>query len=297
MKIHFITFTIFGLTSSQEADTSAKNFDAEHDALEHQKFLFELCMAVQEKCVRDTVEHSCDEFPHLKSIICQCKRDVWRNISPDTVCSLNELPDYDDENMRQSSNHCPPGGCQTFFDIDSIWQYGCWCNFGDHLMTGHGIPRNPFDEVCKKLQLCLRCVKFDAKHGGFSCDPHTDEWAGLGFPDFHVDCTAANPNDTCGEYLCSCNTQFLADLLEFLWQPAIQYEDTYLHSNGFNNEECEAPDTTRTGEMDCCGYYPRRFPYGKSSSKQCCENKKIYNFYTHECCDDGDTVRFGDMCS
>ena len=180
-------------------------------------------MAVQEKCVRDS-ENLCESLPHLQSMLCQCKRDIWKNIQPDTVCEL-------DSPLR--SSNCPPGGCQTFFDLSAIWQYGCWCNFGDKLMQGYGVPRNPFDEVCKKLQLCLRCVKYDAKQGGFGCDPHNDEWNGLGFPNFYVDCTVANPNNECGEYLCSCNTQFLADLLQFLWQPDIQYDSSFLHSNGF----------------------------------------------------------------
>merc|ERR1711988_1844715 len=57
-----------------------------------------------------------------------------------------------------SSEYCDPDkGCNSPISLDGIWGYGCWCNFGEHLLTGGATPVNEFDEICKNLQLCLRC--------------------------------------------------------------------------------------------------------------------------------------------
>ena len=94
------------------------------------------------------------DIDHVQRDVCSCKSDAeYRNSD-----EFNELCG----NGLRSTSYCPLGGCQSQFDLSGIDGYGCWCNFGAQLTSGHGSPVNIFDDICKAFQLCLRCVKFDA---------------------------------------------------------------------------------------------------------------------------------------
>jgi len=196
-------------------------------------------------------------------------------------------------------SHCPPGGCQSTFDLSGLDGYGCWCNFGAELTAGHGNPVNIFDDICKSFQLCLRCVKFDAATDNYQCDPLTYTYNSLNTPSFQTDCSTANPNDDCGAHLCSCNVNFIQRLFSLLWSfnPDHQYDSSYLHSNGFSQyDKCELPPPNNSGEMDCCGYYPDRFPYNANNQagKACCNKHFPYSTLSQECCNDEQVVDIGD---
>merc|ERR1739848_470448 len=53
--------------------------------------------------------------------------------------------------------------CNVPISLRILHAYGCWCNLGEDLTKGHGDPMDGYDDACKYLQLCLRCVLRDTK--------------------------------------------------------------------------------------------------------------------------------------
>jgi len=192
-------------------------------------------------------------------------------------------------------SNCPPGGCVSSFNIDKIKQYGCWCNFDDRLTEGSGEPINEYDSVCRNFQLCLRCTRIDAKNGDYSCDPKTDTYGAEGNSAFSIDCSAANAGNLCGESLCSCNQNFLQRIFLLNWIIPSLYTPEFLHSRGFNHE-LECPYVGGHREVECCGYWPDRFPYSTSSGRSCCNQHTIYNPVDEVCCENGTVAHLGQLC-
>merc|ERR1711988_300869 len=212
-------------------------------------------------------------------------------ICPDSVCFEKYLSDSlkRDKDFRKfcrrslrSTSNCPPGGCSSGFDISAINGYGCWCHFGQDLMKGGGPAQNPFDDVCRDLQLCLRCAKYDGMVDGYNCDPKTETYSAVGTPSFNYDCSAGNQGDSCKEHICSCNYEFLTSLLYFVFDNSVQYEDTYLHGQWDNLANCPTI-YDNDAEKSCCGYYPKRYPFN-IGSKACCTNQ-LYSPINEVCCD------------
>lgn len=198
---------------------------------------------------------------------------------------------------RVNHAHCPNGNCQVNFALQPIWGYGCWCNFDSDLMEGRGRPQNKYDEICRDMQLCLRCARFDGKNEGYECDPITQGYGMGGGPDFTSKCSAGNPDNECAAHTCTCEQQLLSELVSLAFQPApvtVTYEAEYLHLNGFDYETNCPPPQQPIYDMSCCGLYPRRFPYGVGNPyKDCCDDDQIYNPLSEECCDDGSVALTG----
>lgn len=113
---------------------------------------------------------------------------------------INGLKLLEKENDRVNNLHCEGADCVVPFGLDRIWNYGCWCNFGDNLMKGHGQPQNVFDSICKDFSRCLRCAKFDGNQENFECDPIVQTYTTGSGPDFMSKCSAGNPDDQCAVY-------------------------------------------------------------------------------------------------
>jgi len=194
-------------------------------------------------------------------------------------------------------DHCPDGNCGVTFGLGPIWGYGCWCNFDQDLMEGRGRPQNKYDEICRDMQLCLRCARFDGKNEGYECDPITQSYGMQGGPDFASRCSAGNPDDECAAHTCTCEQQLLADFVGLAFQThpvSVVYEPEFKHGAGFDYEATCPPPQQPTHEMDCCGLYPARFPYGVGNPyKDCCRNEAIFNPLGEECCDNGSVALTG----
>jgi len=218
---------------------------------------------------------------------------------PDSVkLGLQELAGNTTDSRSSFDKHCEDGNCIVPFGLDRIWGYGCWCHFGADLMVGHGQPQNVFDAICKDLQLCLRCAKWDGKNEGYGCDPVTQTWNGGSGPDFITQCTAGNPDNDCASHVCSCEQTIIAEIMDLAFQPHTpenEYTDVYLHSNGFvfGEENCPKANGPQY-DAECCGLYPKRFPFGSGNpNKACCADVTIYNPVYQECCNDGTAADAG----
>lgn len=212
------------------------------------------------------------------------------------VKGLEELANG--EKNRVNDLHCEDGNCVVPFGLDRIWNYGCWCNFGEHLMQGHGPPVNTFDAICKDFSRCLKCARFDGKKENFGCDPVVQTYQTGAGPDFVTKCSAGNPDDQCAVYVCSCESTIIAEIMDLAFQPHTpenEYSDEFLHSNGFEYDSmCPVAAVTFDEGNDCCGVYPKRFPYALGNpSKTCCKDSSLYNPMHQECCEDGTSADIG----
>lgn len=197
------------------------------------------------------------------------------------------------QNICRSRNG-PEYGCTIPLTLSGIWGYGCWCNFGYNIMEGKGDPVDEYDNICRKLQTCMKCTARDAESNGDSCDPKTQDydinfrWTS-GIEGMMADCSVQN-DDPCAQHTCSCELNLLAELLELFWSETTLNKN-YDPENGWDPSiegNCMSNKVEHVQTVGCCGHYPNRHQYG--AGMDCCENA-IFNPFTHHCCEDG-TVKF-----
>lgn len=59
------------------------------------------------------------------------------------------------------------------------------------------------------------------------------------------------------------------------------------HSNGFDPKEmCLGKVGNGESEKDCCGKYPKRFPFKMMEGERGCCGHRTYNTFALECCDE-----------
>ena len=134
-------------------------------------------------------------------------------------------------------------------------------------------------------------------NNGYECDPLTSRYevdvsAILTAPDPKLviaeTCEAENLNDICGQSLCMCEMELIRAVLDLLWDEVPSEKDVYLHENGFNQgENCISGQAMSSGQQECCGNYPQRFPYMDGSHLACCgegDKEGIYNTLLQSCC-------------
>merc|ERR1712127_641994 len=123
-----------------------------------------------------------------------------------------------DEAMRALSD-CGPdqtSGCGNFLPLEHIWNYGCWCYFGESAGSGSGPAMDELDEICRNLQYCYRCAKIDSWNNGEEiCVPGSQDYnmkrnMGMGESQngIFMDCSSENQDDDCAVHTCCCETEF-----------------------------------------------------------------------------------------
>merc|ERR1712080_455586 len=152
--------------------------------------------------------------------------------------------------------------CGGLFDLSPIWNYGCWCHFGNSAGKGRSSPVDPVDELCKSLQHCYRCAALDAREEGDICVPwQTDYTLDVEHKNkgIYKQCQRSNNDDDCEFHTCCCEMDFLSKLFDLFFQSAWTGQQPYnkwnKHSKGFDYENrCPASGGSVTRE--CCGQYP-----------------------------------------
>jgi len=218
-------------------------------------------------------------------------QNAARGFLPESV--IAGLEELISEGNRVNQLHCENGNCTVTMGLDKIWDYGCWCNFGENLMTGRYQAQNLFDGICKDFQRCLRCAKKD----NGNCDPVTKVYNANSGPDFITACTGGNPDDQCASHTCMCEQTLIAEILNEAFEQSEPYSDMYLHSNGFDYEtECPKAALADAGAeagSECCGVYPKRFPMGANTEVSCCSDAVLFNPLVRDCCTDGSVMDAG----
>lgn len=173
----------------------------------------------------------------------------------------------------------------THEQLTSIYGYGCYClNLGDRPLSGMmtGVePVDDVDELCFQWTKCNRCTTFD--HGD-QCTPETVKYNfKIGKADT-ITCTDAP--GTCKYNICECDRWSVMNLQKVVGSKQIidTTDDRYLAHKGFIAEnQCRNKVRSNRGpmKMNCCGEYPKRFPFNENA-RQCC-NGRVTS--TNECVD------------
>ena len=196
---------------------------------------------------------------------------------------------------------CNGANCAVPVALDGIWQYGCWCNFGNYLMNGQGTPVNKHDQLCQKMQFCLRCAEIDATKEGRECNPRNTNFT-IGVEastsgNFAAECGLANPDDRCARDTCICQINIISELVNLMWEGYV-YDPSYKHiSEGGTfdySENCSVQKTGGNGR-ECCGDYPSRTPYN-AGKQSCCKGSSLFSEFSQQCCEDGSVVAIGEVC-
>jgi len=194
-----------------------------------------------------------------------------------------------------------------FFNLDDIWNYGCFCRFGRGWRKSHGKPVNEIDKVCQSLYFCYKCIEFDSiVENDDACDSVEDTRYNAPVASTienygsYVACSEANEGELCKIRKCCCDVAFALKLLSFFFDPNGVYVDSqYKHDGGWDpSEHCPTCQGQYcNAEKDCCGTYPDRFPYAPRDGQRGCCYDRTYNTGTMECCASDMTVKRIGQCS
>lgn len=215
---------------------------------------------------------------------------------------------------------------QIGYYLDSIWNYGCWCYFGDNMSHGRGIPVNKVDQVCRSLNYCYTCVRMDESENFKSCAPGTVSYNRPTTLDtqkqsWEIACESNNDGDACKINTCKCETQFVKSLIQlffdgYRFQPQFKHElgefdpnscgplppqirglddddddkDNIIDAYGNGNNSWNRQSAKKPqGEKKCCGSYPDRKPYNSAFQGCCTRNSvgHVFNMEERMCCRDG----------
>lgn len=242
-------------------------------------------------CVPELMYEKLSKFSNFQS---QEQREAEGGSGPDTLMQRN---------INNKDWNCHDAECDIPVTLKGIWGYGCWCNFGNKLLKGRGKPVNKHDKVCMDMQQCLRCAEMDAAEDNYLCNVKNAQYNSLleqslpgqneNIHSINSGCSIINENNLCGAHVCTCEMQMINDILALVWDgythdPTPRHPDNPLGGTFDYESECEMT-TAVTGEKECCGKYPFRFPYN-SAVRECCEGDGVYETYSmldQICCADG----------
>lgn len=179
--------------------------------------------------------------------------------------------------------------CTTFIPFDAIWDYACFCQFGDDAGTGQGTVQNEMDGACKKLNSCYKCAKIDSLSEAEICKPgDTDYKVDVNkafFQGVYATCQENNP-DQCAVNVCTCEVKFIKDVLALFFS-SYQFDPSLHHDIWTKHKEVCLAQSNGPSVLECCGSYPDRTPYNVNGATECCNNEHLYNSNNLQCCPGG----------
>ena len=136
-----------------------------------------------------------------------------------------------------------------------------------------------------------------------NCTPQKVEYKEINIANFltetdeqlHNECQLANPGEnsttatgtsnSCSVSMCSSEAKFSKDVINFLLT-GNQESSEFSHTNFDPVSSCVSKQSI-SSELDCCGEYPRRFPYKTyGENRACCDGKTYDTTASLECCSD-----------
>lgn len=187
-------------------------------------------------------------------------------------------------NIRNPEGDGRGPAAQRQFGVSSpfdgfLVNYGCWCFFEDGSFNrragqGKGGPVDAFDATCRRLQLAYRCAIMDAQANDEVCHPWGTNYAMVNTALVHKStedittiCTKESKSE-CEKNACIIEGNFMNELYELIETDKLTMTESFKHAGGFD-VTTECVKTGQTGENDCCGTYPTRYPY-RVDHRECC---------------------------
>merc|ERR1712141_82579 len=182
--------------------------------------------------------------------------------------------------------------------------YGCWCYFGNKVMTGKAQPVDEMDTQCQTLMHAYECAVMDYEEatGKTDCEPWDIVYAaGLSGAKMNENgqitglvenCNELNPDNMCAAHACMAEGVFILGLIRILADPNIEIDSSNKISNGFDfDANCKVEVAGLSPERECCGLLPYRYPF-RPVDRSCC-GRKTYDPAIKECCDvDNSKLKF-----
>lgn len=109
--------------------------------------------------------------------------------------------------------------------LDTIENYGCWCNFGPRSLYGYGRAQDKLDEICRDYTLCLRCPNKELLHCDYSfyldpdyssskmMTPNVLWFSGLTDPKIEEFCQTSSFEE-CESHACICTSKLMIQLIQ-----------------------------------------------------------------------------------
>lgn len=172
----------------------------------------------------------------------------------------------------------------SFTDVLSS---GCWCNLINNYNKQHGHPVGAMDTACRAHSHCYKCMTMD-----YACteaqnayqvflDTRTDEF------------TCERNDDPCALNACQCDVELVNNLVLAAGDDSNQIASLTEYGGFDASVQCVSSGAGGNKPDQCCGEYPKRFPFFSNDGRRDCCAGKTYNTYSLECCASGEVKGIG----
>lgn len=166
-------------------------------------------------------------------------------------------------------------------DVNEVLSSGCWCHLNQ--LNKIGSPADAIDSHCQNWVKCHECISMDSNGQCASNDQSYKIDISSDIQTFF--CSATNSD--CQMNACQCDVhlveQIISDLSSWSSQNAVV--------NGFslvNSCQPKVNHGQNPSPLNCCGEYPKRFPFRTKNGKRDCCSGKTYDTRVLSCCMDGE---------
>lgn len=172
--------------------------------------------------------------------------------------------------------------------------YGCWCNVLEdrsHARKAFGKSLDSLDLACQNWEQCLKCTQMDDT----DCEPlltdysvllGTESSGGAYSPGSTATTSCDSNANGCGKWACQCDARFASQFVAAIREG--DFNKANLHDS---NKWDQSSMCAWTGDYDthdeCCGEYPKRFPFATNFGQRACCHNKTYNTNDAICCANG----------
>lgn len=175
----------------------------------------------------------------------------------------------------------------SFTDVMSS---GCWCNMINNYDKRHGHPVGAMDTACRAHAQCYKCMTMD-----FECSEETSSYKVL-IDSKTNDFTCEKNDSPCAIQACQCDVELVNNLVLAAGDDSFQVP-TLTEYGGFNPAvQCVSSGgggASGGPPNQCCGEYPKRFPFFTDDGNRGCCAGKTYKTMSLECCDSGEVKGIG----
>merc|ERR1712066_348651 len=161
--------------------------------------------------------------------------------------------------------------------LQPIYNYGCWCHFGDEWHRAGGRTVDSIDARCKQLINGYRCAKMDGNARNEDCNAGKVAYTPYNWMlgnDIVTDCQASNPGNICAQDACIIEGSFSVDYLPQIASNSMAsiVNAQYQGANGWDRDaECATGRQQNGGQRACCGVHPTRAPFSRARGlHDCC---------------------------
>jgi hypothetical protein len=172
----------------------------------------------------------------------------------------------------------------SFIDVLSS---GCWCNMIGNYEKRKGQPVGSLDISCRAQNHCYRCIGMD-----FGCDPLNSPYTVVIDPDSY-ELTCEQNTNPCALNACLCDLDFINNIIQNISEEGSNVSGL-TESGGFNTlATCVGSGSGGPKAEQCCGDFPKRFPFSDNYGQRSCCAGKTFNTNTLECCAGGEIKGIG----